>query len=53
MVARHVDHVIQMEGMLQEFFLETIVGTNGLLIPPAEYLTTLKKICEKHGALLI
>ena len=51
--ARHIDTVIQMEGDVAGVLVETIVGSNGLLIPPPEYLPMLKQICEKHGVLLI
>ena len=51
--ARYVDDVIQMEGNVAAVLVETIVGSNGLLIPPVEYLQVLKQICEKHGVLLI
>lgn len=51
--ARHVDHVIQMEGDVAAVLVEPIVGSNGLMVPPVEYLQILKQICEKHGVLLI
>ncbi len=51
--ARYIDTAIQMEGNVAAVLLETIVGSNGLLIPPPEYLPMVKQICEKHGVLLI
>ena len=51
--ARHIESVIQMEGNVAAVLLETIVGSNGLLIPPAEYLLKVKQICERYKVLLI
>ncbi|MDR0875459.1 MAG: aminotransferase class III-fold pyridoxal phosphate-dependent enzyme [Clostridiales Family XIII bacterium] len=34
-------------------FVETVVGSNGVLVPPKGYLKGLKKICEENGILLI
>jgi taurine--2-oxoglutarate transaminase len=33
--------------------METVVGTNGLLIPPDGYLQGVREICDRHGILLI
>lgn len=33
--------------------VESIVGSNGILVPPDEYLPRLKEIARNHGALLI
>lgn len=34
-------------------FLETITGTNGVIIPPDGYLRGIRKICDKYGILMI
>ena len=34
-------------------FMEPIVGTNGIIIPPKSYMKGLKEICEDNGILLI
>jgi taurine--2-oxoglutarate transaminase len=34
-------------------FVETVVGSNGVLVPPKGYLKGVKKICEENGILLI
>lgn len=34
-------------------FIEPITGTNGILIPPADYLPKLRKLCDKYGILLV
>ena len=33
--------------------VETVVGTNGILIPPDGYMQGLREICDAHGILLI
>ena len=33
--------------------VEPIAGSTGTLIPPKNYLQKLRKICDKHGILLI
>ena len=33
--------------------VEPIVGTNGVLVPPAEYMPKLRKVCDETGVLLI
>jgi taurine---2-oxoglutarate transaminase len=35
------------------FILETVTGTNGIIIPPDGYLQGLRKICDKYGILLV
>jgi taurine--2-oxoglutarate transaminase len=39
--------------LIAAVFVETIVGSNGVLVPPKGYLPGVKKLCEKYGALLI
>jgi taurine--2-oxoglutarate transaminase len=33
--------------------LETIVGTNGIIVPPDGYLQSIRETCDRHGILLI
>jgi len=33
--------------------VEPVVGTNGVLVPPPEYLPRLREICDRHNVLLI
>src|SRR5262249_59208618 len=35
------------------FIVEPVTGTNGILVPPDGYLQGIRKICDKHGILLI
>jgi taurine---2-oxoglutarate transaminase len=50
-----IEQVLMLEGpqTVAAFFLETVTGTNGILIPPDGYLQGLRAICDKHGILLI
>ncbi|HEY4221469.1 MAG TPA: aminotransferase class III-fold pyridoxal phosphate-dependent enzyme, partial [Myxococcota bacterium] len=51
--ADYVDYVLQNESNVAAMIVEPVVGTNGVLVPPAEYLPKLHAILKKHGVLLI
>ena len=40
-------------GFQVDILVEPVVGTNGVLIPPKEYMPRLRQICDRHGVLLI
>lgn len=50
-----LEDVIRYEGphTIAAVFLETIVGTNGILVPPAGYLAGVREICDRHGILMV
>jgi taurine--2-oxoglutarate transaminase len=50
-----IEEVLMYEGAhnVAAFILETVTGTNGILIPPNGYLQGLRRICDKHGIMLI
>jgi taurine--2-oxoglutarate transaminase len=52
---RELDDVIRHEGgqNIAAFLMETVVGTNGILIPPDGYLKAVRERCDRHGILLI
>jgi taurine--2-oxoglutarate transaminase len=52
---RYLEEVIQLEGpnTIAAFILETVSGTNGILIPPDGYLQGVRALCDKHGILMI
>ncbi len=52
---RELEDVILYEGAqnIAAFLMETVVGSNGLLIPPDGYMQGVREICDKHGILLI
>jgi taurine--2-oxoglutarate transaminase len=47
--------VIQLEGpqTIAAFMLETVTGTNGVLIPPDGYLQGVRELCTRYGILMI
>jgi taurine--2-oxoglutarate transaminase len=51
----HLEEVIQFEGpkTIAAVMVETVTGTNGVIIPPEGYLQGVREICDRHGILLI
>jgi taurine--2-oxoglutarate transaminase len=49
----YIEHMIVNESNVAAVILEPVTGTNGVLIPPAEYFPRLRKICDAHGVLMI
>ena len=50
-----LEEVIQLEGpaTIAGFILETVTGTNGILVPPDGYLKGVRDLCTKYGILMI
>jgi len=50
-----VEEIIAYEGghTIAAMFIETVTGTNGLIVPPDGYLQGLREICSRHGILLV
>jgi len=50
-----LEDVVMYEGphTIAAVFLETIVGSNGILIPPDGYLQGVREICDRHGILMV
>ena len=55
MCLEHVKQVVDFEGPqnIAGILMETVTGTNGLIIPPDGYLQGLRELCDRHGILLI
>jgi taurine--2-oxoglutarate transaminase len=51
----HLEEIIQYEGpaTIAAVLLETVTGTNGIIIPPDGYLAGVRAMCDKYGILLI
>jgi taurine--2-oxoglutarate transaminase len=49
------EDIIQYEGpqTIAGMIVETVVGTNGMLIPSARYIRGLRDLCTKYGIMLI
>jgi taurine--2-oxoglutarate transaminase len=45
--------MIKEEGNVAAVFIEPVVGTNGRIVPPPEYLPQLRKVCDENGVLLV
>ena len=50
-----LEDVIKYEGAqtIAAVFLETVVGTNGILIPPDGYLKGVRELCDRYGILMV
>ena len=49
----YLEHMIANESDVAAVIVEPVVGTNGVLIPPKEYMPRLRQICDANGVLLI
>jgi taurine--2-oxoglutarate transaminase len=52
---RYLEEVIELEGpqTIAAFILETVTGTNGILVPPDGYIQGVRALCDKYGILMI
>src|SRR5216117_3223321 len=53
--APHLEEILQYEGphTVAAVILETVTGTNGIIVPPDGYLQSIRETCDRHGILLI
>lgn len=53
--ARHIGDILTLEGpgTVAAVVLESVVGANGVLVPPPEYWPMVREACDRHGTLLI
>ena len=51
----HLEEILQYEGpdTVAAVILETVTGTNGVIVPPDGYLQSIRETCDRHGILLI
>jgi taurine--2-oxoglutarate transaminase len=51
----HLEELLQYENpeSVAAVILETVVGTNGIIVPPDGYLQSIRETCDRHGILLI
>ncbi|MBI4886849.1 MAG: aminotransferase class III-fold pyridoxal phosphate-dependent enzyme [Acidobacteria bacterium] len=52
---RHLEETIQLEGpqTIAAVLLESVTGTNGILIPPDGYMQGVRALCDRYGILMI
>lgn len=50
-----LEEIVMFEGphTIAAILLETVTGTNGVIIPPDGYLQGVRELCNRHGILLI
>ena len=51
----HLEEILMLEGphTVAAIVLETVVGTNGILVPPDGYLAGVRDLCDRHGIAMI
>ena len=51
----HLEELIMFEGRdnVAAIILESVVGTNGILVPPPGYLAGVREICDRYGIVMI
>jgi len=51
----HLEEIILFEGpqTIAAILLESVTGTNGVIIPPQGYLSGVRDLCDRYGILLI
>jgi taurine--2-oxoglutarate transaminase len=51
----HLEEILQYEGphTVAAVILETVTGTNGIIVPPEGYLQSIREVCDRYGILLI
>ena len=51
----HLRDTIMVEGShtIAAIVLETVVGTNGVLVPPDGYLAGVRALCDEHGIVMV
>ncbi len=52
---QHLADTLMVEGphTVAAIALETVVGTNGILVPPDGYLAGVRELCDRHGIVMI
>ena len=51
----HLEEIIQYEGpqTIAAILMETVTGTNGIIIPPEGYMQGVRALCDKYGIVMI
>jgi taurine--2-oxoglutarate transaminase len=51
----HLEEILMYERpeSVAAVIIETVTGTNGIIVPPPGYLQSIREVCDRHGVLLI
>jgi taurine--2-oxoglutarate transaminase len=51
----HLEEIIELEGpeTIAAVMIETVTGTNGVIVPPEGYLQGVRRLCDRYRILLI
>jgi taurine--2-oxoglutarate transaminase len=51
----HLEEIIHYEGpeTIAAILIESVTGTNGIIIPPEGYIQGVRRLCDRYGILLI
>ncbi len=51
----HLEEIITYEGphTIAAILMETVTGTNGIIIPPQGYMQGVRELCDRYGILMI
>jgi taurine---2-oxoglutarate transaminase len=52
---RNLEELVMLEGpqTIAAIIVESVTGTNGILIPPNGYMQGIRALCDKHGIVMI
>ena len=52
---KHLEEIIQYEdpNTIAAILMETVTGTNGVIIPPEGYLQGVRELCDRYGIVMI
>jgi taurine--2-oxoglutarate transaminase len=51
----HLEEILMYEGPqnVAAVMMETVTGTNGVIVPPEGYMKAIRDVCDKYGILLV
>lgn len=51
----HLEEIILLEGPdnIAAVFIESVTGTNGIIIPPTGYMQGVRNLCDRYGILMV
>ncbi len=52
-VVDYYGYILDNEASVAAIIVEPVVGTNGVLVPPADYFPRLRELCDQRGVVLI